>query len=909
MDIRTLAIVLALLNALYAVALALHWRLSPARTGQGWWPIGTVLFALGFACTAMRDAPPPWGQTAALANYLLPVAGLALLYTGLVRFLGLRQRLAWLAAAVLAYTAGQFLATFLSDDITVRRLLLELAIGGLCLATAARLLPQAKGGMRLAVLFPVLVFGIAGLGYTALAAVLPFQPAYGHFDQAPLQAVQFLLAFATSALWPLAFIIMGHQRLNLDAREAANNLRTIFTTSPDAVMITRLSDGLVMETNAGLCQLTGWRHDEVVGRTLLELGVWLMPEQHAVFVDRLQAQGQVENMEVKLADRSGDAHIGLLSAQSISVHGVPHAVSVIRDITRRKRMENHLLANEQFLNSLIEDNGALICAKDAEGRYLLVNRTWESATGLGRAATLGRTDEELFPGDTGTNFRTFDLAVLEQGTVMEKEETLATASGYRHLLSVKFPLRGPDGEILGICGLSTDITERKRAETALHASEALHRSILQATPDNLTVTGLDLIIRQASPAALRMFGLPPDSTIVGRRLLDFLAPDERERAASNLALLRRGIPTGPAEYRVQRADGGTIVVEANAELILGPDEAPSGLVFAIRDITVRKQMEDEIRHYNVLVSQLLQTTDQGIYGIDPEGCCTFINNSGLRMLGYELDECLGRDMHVLIHHSHPDGSPYPTEECPIYRACSADIGCRYDTEFFWRRDGSAFPVEYSSFPIRENGCTEGAVVTFSDITQRKRYEERIQELLRQREAERDSAMENALTDSLTGLANRRFLDQSIAQEFNRQQRTEASLAAVMIDVDHFKAYNDHHGHQAGDECLRQVALAIQTALARKSDIVARYGGEEFLILLPDTDAAGAIQVAERVRSAVEALELPHGHSDASERVTVSLGVASRPATGLDAPTSLVALADGALYRAKQSGRNRCVVAD
>jgi diguanylate cyclase (GGDEF)-like protein/PAS domain S-box-containing protein len=652
-----------------------------------------------------------------------------------------------------------------------------------------------------------------------------------------------------------------------------------------------------------------WSHAETIGRSSLELGLWVTPEQRQAFIGKLQAEGQVDNLEVQVADRRGDVHDGLLSAQTFKIQGVPHAVSVFRDITRRKKMENNLLANEQFLSTLIEDNGALIFAKDAEGRYLLVNRKWESATGLDRASTLGRTDEELFPGDTGTNFRTFDLAVIEQGKMMEMEETLATTGGYRYLLSVKFPLRGPGGEILGICGLSTDITERKRAEAALYASEALHRSILQATPDNLTVTGLDLRILQASPAALRMFGLPPDSTAEGRRLLDFLSPDERERAASNLALLRRGVPTGPVEYRALRADGSTIVIEANAELVPGLEGTPAGLVFAIRDITVRKQMEDEIRHYNELVSQLLQTTDQGIYGIDPQGRCTFINNSGLQMLGYQLDQCLGRDMHGLIHHHRPDGSPYPVEDCPIYRANLESTSCCREDELFWRRDGTSFPAAYSSYPIRENGSAHGAVVTFSDITQRKHYEERIQELLRQREAERDSAMENALTDSLTGLANRRCLDQSIAQEFNRQQRAEACLAAVMIDVDHFKAYNDHHGHQAGDECLRQVALAIRTALARKSDIVARYGGEEFLILLPDTDAAGAIQVAERVRAAVEALGLPHGHSDASELVTVSLGVASRPAAGLDSPASLVALADGALYQAKQSGRNRYAIAD
>lgn len=121
-------------------------------------------------------------------------------------------------------------------------------------------------------------------------------------------------------------------------------------------------------------------------------------------------------------------------------------------------------------------------------------------------------------------------------------------------------------------------------------------------------------------------------------------------------------------------------------------------------------------------SQLLEATDQGIYGIDNDGHCTFINKAGMGMIGFEQEECLGRDMHDLIHHTYSNGQPYPIADCPISKAKSTGIGCRLDNEVLWRKDGTSFPAEFSSYPIIENGLIRGAVVTFTDISARKQSE-------------------------------------------------------------------------------------------------------------------------------------------------------------------------------------------
>ncbi len=166
----------------------------------------------------------------------------------------------------------------------------------------------------------------------------------------------------------------------------------------------------------------------------------------------------------------------------------------------------------------------------------------------------------------------------------------------------------------------------------------------------------------------------------------------------------------------------------------------------------------------------------------------------------------------------------------------------------------------------------------------------------------------SMLDALTGIANRRSFDQSLEREWGRSQRTGSLLGVVMLDIDHFKAYNDNYGHGAGDECLRRVAQALQSVVQRPLDLVARYGGEEFVALLPETEPTGTALLAERFRGAVAEQHLPHAFSPVAPQVTVSVGHASRAAVNGETPQALVAAADQALYRAKAEGRNRVVAA-
>ncbi|ALK99640.1 diguanylate cyclase [Massilia sp. WF1] len=214
-------------------------------------------------------------------------------------------------------------------------------------------------------------------------------------------------------------------------------------------------------------------------------------------------------------------------------------------------------------------------------------------------------------------------------------------------------------------------------------------------------------------------------------------------------------------------------------------------------------------------------------------------------------------------------------------------------------DGPLIEQAVSVSPFREDGelfC----LVEIRDISGANERERRLLD-------HAESLRARSYVDGLTGIANRRYFDVALDRELRRAQRIKGTLSLLLTDIDSFKAYNDHFGHQGGDTCLSAVAQALASRLKRPADVAARYGGEEFAAILPDTDAAQARQLAENIREYVASLNLPHAPSAVHPRVTLSIGVASMETGRLDDPKALIEAADQALYAAKRGGRNRVVV--
>lgn len=196
-----------------------------------------------------------------------------------------------------------------------------------------------------------------------------------------------------------------------------------------------------------------------------------------------------------------------------------------------------------------------------------------------------------------------------------------------------------------------------------------------------------------------------------------------------------------------------------------------------------------------------------------------------------------------------------------------------------------------------------AAYLVSAVTARVERARKLNKLYQQLESANRELQHLAGSDGLTLVANRRRFDEYLDQQFRLMAREKAPLSLILGDIDFFKSYNDTYGHQAGDDCLRQVARAISRSVSRPADLVARYGGEELAVILPNTHAEGAVQIAEKVRSEVKVLEIAHANSQISNCVTLSLGVASTLPCDESSCAMLISAADKALYQAKSKGRD------
>jgi diguanylate cyclase (GGDEF)-like protein/PAS domain S-box-containing protein len=270
----------------------------------------------------------------------------------------------------------------------------------------------------------------------------------------------------------------------------------------------------------------------------------------------------------------------------------------------------------------------------------------------------------------------------------------------------------------------------------------------------------------------------------------------------------------------------------------------------------------------------------------------YISPACMRLYGYDPAELLGQTPRSIVH---PDDWALAETSLNIPLMNGArSVRASYRAI---RKDGRVVWMETSG-----ERADDGTIVTVTrDVTERKLFEISLEQANAKLEVFSNQ-------DALTGLANRRRFDDALEREFRRARREHDLLALLLVDVDHFKAYNDAWGHPAGDGCLRAIADAINTGARRPTDVAARYGGEEMALILPNTDLDGAVAVAERIRGAVEDLRIPHPTS-ATGTVTVSVGVAVvAPAPGDDTPRPLIERADRALYSAKAGGRNAVHIA-
>lgn len=282
---------------------------------------------------------------------------------------------------------------------------------------------------------------------------------------------------------------------------------------------------------------------------------------------------------------------------------------------------------------------------------------------------------------------------------------------------------------------------------------------------------------------------------------------------------------------------------------------------------------------------IVDRMDEGLMIIEASGRIQYSNPACERYLGYNAGELAGHGIPELL-------GALATEYLDYFAACGDDPGAVKQPgtrEVLIRhRDGSLRAMDLTLTPMVAG--EQLFIGLLHDITHHKQSETALQHA--------------AMVDQLTQIANRRRFDSFLEQEWHRALRSGLPLSLIVLDVDHFKLYNDNLGHAAGDLCLQKVAAALQARALRASDLAARYGGEEFVLLFADTTLETAVALAESIRASVEMLHLPHPRSPTSDWLTVSIGVASIIPTQFDRIEQFFVAADRMMYAAKEAGRNR-----
>lgn len=452
-------------------------------------------------------------------------------------------------------------------------------------------------------------------------------------------------------------------------------------------------------------------------------------------------------------------------------------------------------------------------------------------------------------------------------------DQLTQQNAHLILLSLNFL-----GTLISTFFVHIDLTRRAHAQL-----NELHRQIVSALPDALNVKDLDGRFLIANKATAKLMGASSAAEMVGKTDFDYYG---REEAAlfweQEQAFIQHAKPV-TLEQQFER--NGQTVWLSTVKAPYFEEGRLKGIVSHTSDITAQKELQAELISTQVLLETAMAEMADGLAMFDADGRLVMWNRRYLEFFPYINEEsCHGRTLADLLTAGVlrgdiklPSGaSPLSWVQDEVERSQAAQQSDLRLSDGRW--------VSKSTRVLNDGGW----VTLYTDISEKKAVVQQLEQL--------------ASKDGLTELANRRIFDRRLTEACTAAEVSSMPLSLLLIDVDHFKAYNDTYGHPAGDEVLRQVAGVLRSACRGELDLVARYGGEEFAVILPATPEEAAHDVASRLGAAVRMLDIPHMASSKG-RVTVSIGLATSSAAVSD-PHQLLKCCDEALYAAKAAGRDK-----
>jgi len=386
---------------------------------------------------------------------------------------------------------------------------------------------------------------------------------------------------------------------------------------------------------------------------------------------------------------------------------------LVREIAERKKAEEE---RDRFFTLSID----LLCIAGADGFFKRVNKAFENTLGYTKEELLSKPFVEfMHPDDRDRTADEVEEQLKGKTTFSFENRYICKDGSTRYFLWTAFAVID-EGLIYAI---AHDITQRKMVEEVLLESEGKYRGLFENANDSIFISDPDS--RQflnVNENAAKRLGYTKQE-LLRMKIDDLYSPEDKEIVAPNIKKLIEGQSMVFDTFH-RRKDGSRVPIEISGRIIEYGDQRV--IQSFVRDITERKRAEQAVRKSEENIRLLLESTVEGIYGVDLDGNCTFANPSCAKVIGYgDINQLVGNNMHALIHHTRNDGTPYPEEECRIYEAFREKKPTNVDDEILWRSDGTSFPAEYRSNPIWQDGNVIGTVVTFIDITERKKAEKEL----------------------------------------------------------------------------------------------------------------------------------------------------------------------------------------
>lgn len=471
-DLRTLVFILGVTYVIQVIVFFYQYVINKVYRGIGWWLLWSVAESAGFAFILLRQVPEH-RVLAILGQNSMIVLGVIFFYIGVLRFLERAVPPAILPGYI-AFIAALTFFLLVRDDAQVRGVLVSVALAGLAFLSARAFFVHRPRGVSASANFIAAVLLAHGVYFAYRAAALTAGvPSDDIFAPTMFNVVMFMDALIASILWTFGIILMISQRLSAEANEAKEHFELIFDTSPDAAAITRLADGVIVDINHGFTLLSGLSREEAIGRSVVDASIWKDPAASGKIITALREKGSCEDLEAEFLRKDGRPFLGSISARVIFLHGAPHVISVIRDISERRRTEEALKERNTFVESVLENApiGFAVNRID-DGQRVFVSRSFERIYGVPENSLNSVADyfEKVY---LDPEFRErirdrimTDMASGDASRMRWEDIPITTLTGERKVVTaINIPLFAQNLMISTV----QDVTERKRAEDRIKA--------------------------------------------------------------------------------------------------------------------------------------------------------------------------------------------------------------------------------------------------------------------------------------------------------------------------------------------------------------------------------------------------------------------------------------------------------